>query len=146
MRPTLRVIAVLLASGGCAMSRVEVSVDGQRTAAIGEVLDVHAAAIEACYARALALNDGLSGRVVLRALVMQDGRAYVPAARVSDPQLVGVATCMLRQLSHWRFPQSSDAEYVSIPLILKSVRTKRPSVRVPELTRPSLLASSTSRS
>lgn len=121
---------VLLVSGyGCAAMHVEVAVDGERNAAIGDVLDVHSAAIEGCYARALTMNDSLGGRIVLRALVMPDGHAYVPAARVSDPQLVPVATCMLRQLQHWSFPTSDDAEYVSIPLILKAVRGKRPSVR-----------------
>ena len=121
---------------GCGVLRVEVAVDGERNAAIGEVLDVHSAALEGCYARALAMNDAVSGRIILRALIMQDGRPYVPAARVSDPQLVPVATCMLQQLSHWRFPQSPEAGYVSIPLILKTVRTRRPSVRLLEPDQP----------
>ena len=134
MRSTLRVIISLtfLALGGCAALGVEVAVDGERSAAIGEVLDVHSAALEACYARAVSMDDGLSGRIVLRALIMQDGRPYVPAARVSDPRLVPVATCMLQQLSRWQFPQSTDAAYVSIPLIVKPVRTRRPSVRLLE--------------
>jgi hypothetical protein len=132
MRSTLRVIALvgLAAACGCTLSRFEVSVDGQRNAALGEVLDLHSAALEACYAKGLANDDNLSGRIVLRALVMQDGTPYVPAARVSDPQLVEVARCMLQQLSRWRFPASQDAEYVSIPLILKTVRVRRPSVRL----------------
>ncbi|MEZ0314708.1 MAG: AgmX/PglI C-terminal domain-containing protein [Myxococcota bacterium] len=131
MCPTLRVIAFMTSAAfcGCASMRVEVAVDGERSAAIGEVLDVHSAALEACYARALAMNDGVNGRIVLRALIMQDGRPHVPAARVSDAQLVPVATCMLQQLSRWRFPPSTEAGYVSIPLILKTVRTRRPSVK-----------------
>ncbi len=129
MRP-LFIPMLLGLTYGCAAMHVEVAVDGERNAAIGEVLDVHSAAIEGCYMRALSMNDALGGRIVLRALVMQDGHAYVPAARVSDPQLVPVATCMLQQLRHFRFPPSEDAEYVSIPLVLKAVRGKRPSVRL----------------
>ncbi len=128
----LRVIALAtsVAVGGCVALPLEVAVDGERSNRIGEVLDVHSAALEGCYARALAMNDSLTGRIVLRALIMQDGRPYVPAARVSDARLVPVATCMLQQLSRWRFPQSTDAGYVSIPLILKAVRTRKPSVRL----------------
>jgi len=88
-------------------------------AVIQRVIRSHVAGLRRCYERALAVNPGLEGRVLVRFVIGADGR--VTSAEVAESTLndSSVESCLLAEFRRMEFPppQGGGVVMVNYPLV-----------------------------
>ena len=87
--------------------------------AIGEYVRAHIAPVENCYARRLAINPLLRGKLTVRFDIASDGSVTNESATGMDDQ--ALIDCVLGEIRRWQFPISIPGETlrVAYPLTFK---------------------------
>lgn len=73
--------------------------------AIQKVVSRHMYKVQGCYERQLLTSPGLSGKIVFDWVISTSGSVASARQVSSSLRSAGVATCILREIRSWRFPQ-----------------------------------------
>ena len=89
---------------------------------IRRVVHAHLDEVRACYARALAAQPTLSGRVEVRFIIAQTGAVQTAPIASSDLGAPEVDRCIAAAVQHWYFPAPDGGGIVAVtyPFVLRS--------------------------